>query len=535
MDDLLLYGGPGCGKTTAGLGWLMRQVERGADLRRVAFVSYTKAAVSEGVERVSDRFQIDPDDMPYSRTLHSLALKCLQVGGDWNADRKLREFADGYGYDLKASRKNADEEGFDGIREATGRDGGYLKVWDFGRHRMLTEPDEAFSAFIDYDPDQQAYVRRGEFLRFVKDYEEWKNLTRRMDFTDLLVEYLKDPVSLPVSVAVIDEAQDLSPLMWRVADALFADAEKRATLGDDDQAIYSFSGADPRLMNDRPTRRKVKLSQSHRLPEALVREANRIIEQNHDREPKELCPQREGGTVQWARDFRELPLDNDETWFLLVRNWKLLSQYTDQLGFLGLPYRVTGDRQSPWNDNGAYRAAQTLRALGEQRRVTLREVWDLAQHTPSANSKKSGVWVHGSKKQLEGRAAETPEEVVGWRDLLDLGMTQEAFLRVMQRDLKLLEGRVPTTTLTAYQAAVERGHWGTDPRITLGSVHSVKGKERDHVAVLSGCSYATYRATLRRPQEERRVAYVAVTRARSGLYVLPPCAAPGVFPWEALA
>lgn len=538
MEDLILYGGPGCGKTTAGLNWLMDQVEVGADPRTAAFVSYTNAAVNEGSERISARFGIDPKEMPYSRTLHSLAKRCLGITHqDWCADNKLGEFADAYGYDLKRTRKSADEEGIEGIREAAGADAPYLKVWDFGRHRLLTQPEQAFNAFLDYEPTAQAYLRRSRYLEVIRDYEAWKMATRRHDYTDLFTGFVVEPIALPVSVAVIDEAQDLSPLMWRVVDLLFADAPRRAVLGDDDQAIYSFSGAEPRLMNSRPTRRKVKLTQSHRLPAALVENANRIIEANEEREPKHLEPVQAGGAVEWVRGMSDLPLMNGGSWFLLVRNWRLLSQLTDELLYRGIPYVVNGGRTSPWNDSGPYRAAVTLRSLGDGQPVTLRDLWDLTQHTPSGNSKKPGVWTHGSKKRLEDRVGEHPEDRAGWRDLLDLGMTQEAFLRVMQRDLGLMTGKIPAATLDAYEASIANGTWGQEPKVTLGSIHSVKGKERDHVAVLAGCTAAPYRALRQRERadEERRVAYVGATRARQTLYVLPPMPAPGVFPWEAIS
>jgi superfamily I DNA/RNA helicase len=533
MDDLKLYGGPGCGKTRGGIEWLLHQVEQGADVERVAFVSFTNAAVDEARDRICNRFFVAPDDLPFCRTLHSLCKRALGITDkDWLADSHLQAFGDDHGYDVRRRRKSTAEEGVEASSSA-GEDAGLLDVWDFARQRGITDADAGYQAFAAYDPDGTARIRFPRFQACIDDYEDWKRENALRDYTDLLQEIVAHPVRLRASVAVIDEAQDLSPLMWQAADALFRDAELRATLGDDDQAIYSFGGAEPALMNRRPATEIVKLRQSYRLPRLLAENANRIIARNGDREPKELEPLTEGGTVDRATDVGQLPLSSG-SWFLLARNWALLPQFEHALETLGLPYRYRGGRYSPWSDRGPLRAAQALWALSGGEAIPLADLLPLVQRTPSANSRKAGVWVHGAKKRLETECETHGERLIGWRDLPRLGMVSEAFARLMKRDLFLMEGKISERDIRAYENAIRRGHWQEPVRLTLGSIHSVKGQEADHVAILLGCTGAPARAMLyeHRREEERRVAYVGATRARQSLYGVLPEPGGNVFPWE---
>lgn len=539
MDDLKLYGGPGSGKTESGLRWTIERVEDGADVHGVAFVSYTNAAVDEAKSRVAETFGIsDPDkELPYSRTLHSLCYRALGISGqDWNAEQRIKDFGQQYGYDVAATRRSADEEGVEGIRDAAGRDAVMLAVWEFGRQRLITHPYEAYRAFQEYDPDGTALIGFPRFKQFVSDYEEWKHKGCLRDYTDLLLELLERPVSLPVSVAVIDEAQDLSPLMWAAADILFADAPLRAVLGDDDQAIYSFGGADPLLMNKRPARQVVKLTQSHRLPRTVCEAAHGIISQNDNREPKDLQPRDYEGSAASAYDLSELPLSAG-SWFLLVRNWRLKEQFTDWLEAHGLPYRIAGNRYSPWSERGPRQAAAAILTLSQGGIVSLGDLAALAKKTPAGNSKKTGAWVYGAKTTLEEKAADRPSREVSWRDLFRYGMTEEGFTRVMRGDLTLLEKHISDRDLRTYAAAQRAGTWAQPVRVTVGSIHSVKGRQADNVAVLAGCTAAPARGMLWpwRAEEERRVGYVGITRARERFYSLKAWPDDGVFPWNVCA
>lgn len=538
MDDLKLYGPPGTGKTYSGLSWLEDRVNEGADLFRTAFVSYTNAAVDEAKDRLCERFGVSSDDLPYTKTVHALCKKVLGItGSGWLADDRVTEFGEEYGYDLKSGRAARGDDDLEAIREKGGRDAPYLKVWEFVRHRLIEDIDNGWEAYADYDPEGVAFVTCGRFRGFVEDYERWKNENALRDYTDLLTEFLANPQALSVSVAVVDECQDMSPLLWAVTDRLFARAEFRASLGDDDQCLYSYAGAVPSLMNNRQARHQVKLEKSYRLPRAVTRAALAIIEQNEGREPKRITPTDEEGEVGEAHFIEDLPLLNGESWHVLVRNWKIAQQIVPRLEEEGIPYRYGGDtRYSPWSERGPLRAVRTLLRLSEGEVVTLHDLWPLIQKSGSQRGDKPGAWTYGVKRKLEAEASESPERPVSWRDLMPLGMTLWGFERVMKRDLTVLTRDVSQRDLLTYDAALKRGTLGKPVLTTVTSVHGDKGREATNVVASTGCTGMTARALLRpwRIEEERRVAYVAATRAKKRLFVLPASPDDGVYEWDVM-
>ena len=75
-----------------------------------------------------------------------------------------------------------------------------------------------------------------EYLHhFAHDYEEFKAQECLTDFTDCLIHYVQNGVTLPVKVAMVDECQDITALQWKVIEIAFAKAEKIFIAGDENQ------------------------------------------------------------------------------------------------------------------------------------------------------------------------------------------------------------------------------------------------------------------------------------------------------------
>lgn len=547
MDTLKLYGPPGTGKTYSGIEWLVKQVETGGaagaagaavDVRQAAFVSFTNAACDEARSRVCERFGVEPDEVPYCATLHALAKRALPVEGrDWLADDHLAEFAKEHGFDLKPPRKRgaADPDDMGSVAEAEGRDAPLLHVWDFGRHRRLSDPAEALRAYRAYDPDGAMLVEFPRFRKFAGDYESWKRQEGLLDYTDLLVLAVERGCRVPAAVAVVDEAQDLSPLLWAAADSLFAETARRATLGDDDQALYSFQGAAPELMNDRPAGEVVKLRQSYRLPRRVCELATRVIGRNRNRTEKETVAREEEGSVHRAAGLSGLEWTNGESWFLLIRNWKFFAESVAALEARGVPYRCAGGRKySPWSDRGPLRAVRALLALAAGARIRLSELLPLVEKTPSQVGSRPGAWVFGAKKRIEELAGRSPGATCSLLDLPRLGLTESGFDAIVDRDLHLLAGHVSDRDRAAYENAIKAGNWDRPVTVTVGSMHGAKGQEADHVAAYMACTGAPLRSLTRphRREEENRISYVTITRARKSFTAVQARLADGGHPYE---
>jgi superfamily I DNA/RNA helicase len=532
MDDLKIWGPPGTGKTHTAREWMLNRITKnGCDPTRVAFVSYTNAAVDVAIERVGGACNLGPADLPYCATLHALCKRVLGVQGDWLADDHLTDFAESYGWELKARRGVVNDDGdLEEIAEKRGRDAICLQIWDFARQRLIDDPNEAYLEFLRYDLESGRRVGRAHFAQFVADYERWKTVNILRDYTDLLTEFTQHPRALPISVAVLDEAQDCSPLLWRVWDQITAKAEYRAVAADDDQAIYGYSGAKPELFNRRPARHRMKLSQSHRLSRAVAGVALGVISQNQNREPKIVRPKDVEGYVGRVALLEDALSHDPGSFYVLIRNWRLLKQITDDLEFQGIPYRMGGGRYCPWSDRGPLHAAHALAKLAAGEKVSREELRQLAKRLRA--DRKEGAPLHfGSKTKLEAWAKADPGDTLNLPELWETGwVTEDGAHRMVRKDWTLLELETTDRDRNAYAQADERGKLRERPRVQVGSIHGHKGAEADNVVVLAGCTGATERAVLdnNRREEEVRVAYVGVTRARRNCYILRPRMEPGI-------
>ena len=118
-----------------------------------------------------------------------------------------------------------------------------------------------------------------------------------LDFTDLIDACLRDVYTAPRNPSVIfaDEAQDLNKMQLTLIRKWGRRAEYFIVAGDDDQTIYSFTGATPEAMLDPeiPHDHKIILKQSYRVPHAVHGLANGLIQQVTRRQEKEYLPRAE--------------------------------------------------------------------------------------------------------------------------------------------------------------------------------------------------------------------------------------------------
>jgi len=77
MEPVTIFGPPGTGKTTTLINIVKDEIERGTPPDRIAFVSFSRKAAEEAKNRASEKLGLEGDQMPWFRTLHSLAFQCL--------------------------------------------------------------------------------------------------------------------------------------------------------------------------------------------------------------------------------------------------------------------------------------------------------------------------------------------------------------------------------------------------------------------------------------------------------------------------
>ncbi len=512
----------GSGKTTTLVARVCWLVDGGVAPAGITLVAFNKRAADELVERLDAA--LAPLGVAAGavrvRTFHALGREILIDGGVSvnplvDRDELLRDLFPGIGradrgrLDLAFSRLKLD-----------------LRVSGDEIARSDPAPGPVASAYIAYE---QAVAGSGG-----------------CDFDDLVVRAVRalgeDEALLArwrgrASTLLVDEAQDLDRTQLELALALAAPANNVTFVGDDDQSIYGWRLADVRrvlgLASDLPGLRRVDLAVNYRCPRPVIERAVRLVEHNRERFAKAirpgpaakgrlvLAPDAADDTVRIARAMRAWPDDGSTRAILTRTNRELLAAVVAALD-LRLAFRAP-DLQLALEDArlagllgraadvGASRpGASVLEALGALRTAVLAE--------------EAAAVAAGSPPPEEGPTeSDLVTALLGWaagrRDLRSLAAAVEA------RRVLLASLRNDAATLT------------------LATAHGTKGLEWDHVVVLvdgfpGRRSIADATEPERALEEERRLAYVAWTRARRSLTLLYDPAAPSRFlleafdPWE---
>ena len=321
---------------------------------------------------------------------------------------------------------------------------------------------------------------------------------------------------------LVDEVQDVDRSQLRLALLLAAPAHRIFLVGDDDQSIYGWRLADVRrvleLGASLPGMRRVDLEVNHRCPAPVVERAVRLIEHNRERFAKVVRPRPDApGRLILAPDPTDEP----------ARTERLLRSWPDDDGSRAILARTNRELRP---------AVLAAMALGEPFRA------------PSVELLVDDDILDGL---LERVATETdPHQSL----LVRLAAVRRAVTidgTEAERELAtaLLAWAPPYADLDALVAAVvaTRRRLGElrrdDARLSLATAHSTKGAEFDHVAVVgmeegrfpSGRAVAQSTEPERALEEERRLGYVAWTRARRTLTLSYDPAVPSPFLLEAFS
>lgn len=476
----LVLGGPGCGKTHRCLQIVKRALNRGIAPERIAFVAFTKAAANEAAQRTNAELGVMLKELVYFRTLHSLCFRELGLQrGDVLGKDYLQEFADVVGEQLS---------GIISDDSPTRRMGDLLLTLDHNS-RTTMRP----LGIVHQEADQDVDWFR--LKRFVDAYQRYRLDRGLVDFADMLERYAANGHPVPVDVAIVDEAQDLSPLQWSVVDRAFCNAKELWIAGDDDQSIYRWSGADERKFLALPYEREI-LPISHRLPKAIFEFGQQIIKRVDNRFAKDVKSGRPGGVVTWVSSLEEVDYSHG-TWLLLARTRNQLASLENALRAQGILYTIRGVKSADPAHLRAIEAHEQLR---------------------------KGWRIEGSEAVFALRAA-------GVRTLdIDTDKTYTALELKYDASPIWHEAliKIPLDDREYYLSARRRGERLTEePRVRVDTIHGSKGAEADNVLLVTDLTYRVQRGYERDPDNEHRVYYVGTTRAKNTLTLLAPQTAYG--------
>lgn len=488
MHRELILGGPGCGKTTKLLEIVSGHLANGIRPTEIAFVAFTRKAAGEAKSRAGQRFGLSEKELPYFRTLHSFAFKELGFGSD-----KLMS-SDHYnelGSILKLDFGKVDDE-YGMMSEQKERGSQYYYIEQQSRLRCI---DLKRMCLID---GRQGYWNLKHYQESLQAFKKSKKI---YDYTDILELWLEKMQSLPIKVLIVDEAQDLSPLQWRLIEKMQSDVSFVYYAGDDDQAIYEWAGADiSHFLNLGITTTVLPIS--HRLPRLIFNRCDKIAKKIRHRYAKDWAPSPREGEVRTIAS-PELAQMNEGTWMVLARNHYQLDGVAAHLKSRGYAFTFSSRSSLATLDALAVRA--WIRAQSEEYVL----MGDIKRIVPKFYKSK----FKGDKSSIFGMADET---VIPKTELLslygiDLNESWEAnlILRPEERSyLKALLGR--------------KINMEEEPTIKISTIHAVKGGEADNVLVIPDMSAACYDSFVAKPDAECRVFFVAASRARERLLLCHP-------------
>ncbi|WSS93774.1 ATP-dependent DNA helicase UvrD2 [Streptomyces phaeochromogenes] len=465
-----------------------------------------------------------------ARTFHSAALRQLQyfwpkaVGGSLPriVDRKIQLVADA----AATCRVRLDRGE---LRDVTAE-------IEWSKVTQTVPSDYAAAAA---KAGREAPRDRAEIAQLYAAYEDLKRDRSVIDFEDVLlltVAILQDQHDIAEAVRaqyqhfVVDEYQDVSPLQQRLLELWLGERDSLCVVGDASQTIYSFTGATPDHLLDFRTRHPgatvVKLVRDYRSTPQVVHLANGLLAQARGRAADhrlELISQRTAGPEPGYTEYTDEPAEAEgaarrirdliasgipaSEIAILVRTNSQSEIYEQALADVAVPYQLRGAERF-FDRPEVKRAIHALR--GAARFGGNDSLLDDAPDLPSqVRAVLSGDgWTH----QPPAGSGAVRER---WESLAALAHLAQDFAAAK-----------PDATLGDLVAELDERagaqHAPTVQGVTLASLHSAKGLEWDVVflvGVAEGMMPITYAKTDEQVEEERRLLYVGVTRARERLSV----------------
>jgi len=578
---VLMLAGAGTGKTaalTARLAHIM--ATRRAWPSEILAVTFTNKAAREMRERIGRMIGDAVEGMPWLGTFHSIAAKMLRRHAELvglQSNFTILDTDD----QLRVLKQLIQAEGLDEKRWPARQLAGLIDKW---KNRGLVPAD------LDA-ADKESYAD-GKGQHFYALYQARLKTLNACDFGDLLLHMLVilknhrdvlEQYQERFKYILVDEYQDTnaSQYLWL---RLLAQARKNiCCVGDDDQSIYSWRGAEVanilRFEKDFPGATVIRLEQNYRSTPQILAAASALIAQNSGRLGKTLWTDLEPGDKlrvvgvwdgpEEARrigeeletlQHRKVSLDRAA---ILVRAQFQTREFEDRFIAIGMPYRIVGgfrfyERaeirdalaylrlvQSSADDLAFERIINTpKRGLGDK---ALARIHQFARHerAPLLHAASRITETDELTPQARRQLANFVAQMRGWQakanelshpELTQLILDESGYTAMLQADRSVeAAGRLENLSelvraMEEYESleaflehvslVMDRDNNDTSETVTIMTIHAAKGLEFDHV-FLAGWEDGVFPSQrsmdeggTQSLEEERRLAYVAITRAR---------------------
>ena len=511
-----IIGPPGTGKTTALIDRVKKELADGVEPQFIGFYSFSRMATKVALDRVLAAFPTyTRADFDHFRTIHSECFRLLHLNREAVvSNTHKREFCKTFGYRISEQQITEGDEEFPEI--LLKEDGDWLFFFYNWKKSLLLDMTEAYRIFWGLNHDKvPAFWSEPFIMNFAERYDDFKKQKGLWDFSDMAWETCEKRLRPGLQVLFKDEAQDSSPLLYKVLDVFLENVQRHYLAGDPDQAIYVWQGARPELFNSRPYDELTYLRQSWRIPRKVHSLATKILN------PPDYRPRPAPGSVEqvsletFCDDIQLYPGQK----YIMVRHLYQMPDLCSTLYKYGIWFdNLRGPSPSKGNDAVRFMVALKYLRGGH---FEVADFWRLIEHIPAKNNFRRGF-----KKEIESLAKERPNMVFTRQDI---GMdVSDAF---KQHPLSFVPMKAEKQ---AYYIRMSREH-GEDffkqrPDVLLGTIHAFKGAECEWAIILSDMTKKAWETSQKAEThyDEARVWYTGVTRAKEGCVLVP---AEGYYSW----
>jgi DNA helicase-2/ATP-dependent DNA helicase PcrA len=582
-DDgpLLVLAGAGTGKTGVLTTRLARiLMENMALPGEILSVTFTNKAANEMKSRVGNLIGDMVTGLKWLGTFHSIGAQIL------------RQYPEKVGLkngfiildtddQLRLLKQIIKEENIDDKKWSAK---GLLSLIDKWKNKGLS-PNQISS-------DDGDYFANGKGKVLYKKYQEQLKFFNAADFGDLILECIRlfneNPDILEgfqnrFKYMLVDEYQDTNTSQYTLLKLLSGKWKNICCVGDDDQSIYSWRGAEVtnilKFEKDFINSRIIRLEQNYRSTGNILAAASKLIEANESRFGKTLWTSSNGGekvsvTSTWdgeeeARiitdeiEQQSLNKKNLDEVAILVRASFQMREFEDRFVSIGLPYKVIGgprfyERKEIRDANAYFRLAiqpndslalervlnVPKRGIGE---TTLKKIKDYAKHNniSTINAIKDLIKTSEIKPKTKISLGYFVELTERWNslitershyDMAEIILEDSGYLEMLRNDdtitaagrldniKELFRSIEPFESLNAYlehiSLVMEIDKNPEGNKVSLMTLHAAKGLEFDYV-FLPGWEEGVFpnqrsldEGGVKSLEEERRLAYVGITRAK---------------------
>ena len=495
-----IVGPAGTGKTSYLLN-LIESAARKYDPERIGAVSLTVAAIEEMRDRVFKTTNVPKSTVKNIHTIHSTCFRLLSLKREQVADKKIKEFNEAYPkWSLPLNKEIEEDNHYSEIQydftplENKKR---FAQI-QILRHKMIPESEWTDPALVE----------------MFRCWKQWMRDNEYVDFTGMMEEVFLQGLSPNIDILLVDEAQDTSRLAIAILELWGQDTLSTVYVGDSDQAILRFAGAVPEaFINLENTWTKI-LEQSYRVPKRVHEFAMKVIKQAGDREDVDYKPKGEEGEV--IEECSEPDLSLPGTHMIIGRCNYHLNRWRNYLMSHRLawynPYRPGDKNWNPLNTK-VWGAAKNYIRIKNGEDITIPEFHNMVKEMISV-----GNLVRGTKRGLENIVFDEPK--IGIFGLPALGIFTDDFLTYRKPIIEIFKLKGQSGELVG---KITEEEIMKDPNIMIGTCHSFKGGEADHVWIDMSTSPQCIRAMVNDKTalyDEARVAYVAITRAKKTVGLL---------------